>query len=72
MSMNQDLKTFKATYRKREIVLCQTKESTETVLVEAKNILFARIKVFEIPGCWGVISIKEIKPKIKKKRTAIL
>ena len=64
--MNQNLKTFKATYLKREIVLCETKESTETVLVEAKNILFARLKVRELPGCWGVISIKETRRKIKK------
>ena len=66
--MNQNLKTFKATYTKREIFLCQTIQSTETVLIKAKNILFARIKVWELPGCWGVASVKEMKPRIKKVR----
>lgn len=63
--MNQNLKTFKATYRKKEIFLCQVKQSTETVLIKAKNILDAKLKVWELPGCWSVISIKETKRKIK-------
>lgn len=64
--MNQNLKTFKATYLKRKIVLCQTKEITKKALVKAKNILDARLEVWQLPGCWGVISIKETKPKIKE------
>lgn len=63
--MNQSLKTFKATYLKRKIVLCQTKESIKKALVKAKNILDARLEVLSLPGCWTVVSIKEIKPKIK-------
>ena len=66
--MDQNLKTFKATYTKRKIFLCQAIQSTETVLIKAKNTLDARTKVWELHGCWAVASVKEMKPRIKKVR----
>lgn len=68
--MNQNLKTFKVTYRKREIVLCQAKESTETIVIKAKNILYARLEVHGLPNCWAIVSVKEMKPKIKRKNVS--
>jgi hypothetical protein len=66
--MDQNLKTFKVTYTKREIFLCQSIQSTETVLIKAKNILYARLEVHGLPGCWTIVSVKEMKPRIKKVR----